>query len=230
VRVSHSLTTAELQDALLTDTDFLHFVGHVTERGMVCPDGALDVRTLPTTGVGAFFLNGCRSYEQGFALLTAGAAGGIVTVDDVADENAGRVGYQTAMLLDAGFPLYAVLDALGHAGADPGRYTLLGDPAFALRRNSSGAVVLYSFAAGAAGSGDGSVPLTTLNYPVGENGPGAQWTSNHTSSESYLANAAARAETLTRDELARYLDIHPDPALLGGELRLTDVLSLTDFE
>jgi len=230
VTVSRSLTTTELRDALLSETDFLHFVGHVTERGMVCPDGELDARTLPTTSVGAFFLNGCRSYEQGFALLTAGAAGGVVTVDDVEDENAGQVGYQTAMLLDAGFPLYAVLDALGHAGANPARYTLLGDPTFALRRNSSGASVLYSFDAGAAADDVDPVPLTTLNYPIGENGLGAQWTSNHTTSDSYAANATARAETIPRDELRRYLDIHPNPTLVDGELRLTDSLSMADFE
>ncbi|MCG1004245.1 MULTISPECIES: hypothetical protein [Halobacterium] len=55
VRVSRSLSTAELRDALYEETDYLHFVGHVTDDGMVCPDGVLDTRTLAKTGVSAFF-------------------------------------------------------------------------------------------------------------------------------------------------------------------------------
>ncbi|MUV60370.1 hypothetical protein [Halobacterium sp. CBA1126] len=145
VRVSEDLSTTELRDALYEETDFLHFVGHVTEAGMVCPDGALDTRTLARTGVSAFFLNGCRSYEQGRALLTAGSVGGIVTVDDVADDVAGRIGHHASLLLDHGVPLYGVLDVLRRTGLPADRYAILGSGTLAFRRAPGGAAATYAF-------------------------------------------------------------------------------------
>jgi len=230
VRVSRSLTTVELQEALLEETDFLHFVGHVTERGMVCPDGELDVRTLPTTGVGAFFLNGCRSYEQGFALLTAGAAGGIVTVDDVEDENAGRVGQQATMLLDTGISLYGVLDVLGRTGTDTSRYTLLGDPTLTLHRSTSSFGMINSFDTGTVGTGDDSFPTSTYVYPAGENTLGTYMTLSHLERDNQLASAKTLASYIPREELAYHLDEDPLPTLLDGDLILNTDLSLEDFD
>ena len=229
VRVSHSLTTAELQDALLTETDFLHFVGHVTERGMVCPDGELDVRTLPTTGVGAFFLNGCRSYEQGFALLTAGAAGGIVTVDDVEDEVAGRIGQQATLLLDAGYPLYAVLDVLGYTGVDRSRYTLLGSPILGLR-STTGAAYLRDFHRPNASLEGDRYPVTVHAYPERATGLGGYVVSNYVAAGNSLMTATPVETHITREELERYLDTDPMPTLLDGTLVLNTELSLDDFD
>jgi len=230
VRVSHSLTTTELQGVLLEDTDFLHFVGHVTERGMVCPDGELDVRTLPTTGVGAFFLNGCRSYEQGFALLTAGAAGGIVTVDDVEDEVAGLVGQQATMLLDTGIPLYGFLDVLGRTGTDTSRYTLLGDPTLTLHRSTSSFGMINSFDTGTVGTGDDLFPTSTYVYPAGENTLGTYMTLSHLERDNQLASAKTLASYIPREELAYHLDEDPLPTLLDGDLVLNTELSLEDFD
>jgi hypothetical protein len=250
VRASRSLTTADLRDALTTETDFLHFVGHVTERGMECPDGALDVRTLPTTGVGAFFLNGCRSYEQGFALLTAGAAGGIVTVDDVEDEVAGSVGRDAAMLLDAGFPLYGVLDALGQTGTDTSRYTVLGDPTLALRRNPSGMAGLWAGEAAARatdvggdgrdgedGDGEGGNDgtdeaggsFTISRYPNGENGVGAMTSTNYGPPRTQLGSAEPSEHELSREEVASLLADESFPIHLDGQLRRPRDLSPDDF-
>ena len=230
VQVSHSLTTAELQEALLSETDFLHFVGHVTERGMVCPDGELDVRTLPTTGVGAFFLNGCRSYEQGFALLTAGAAGGIVTVDDVEDENAGRVGYQAAMLLDTGLSLYAVLDALGQTGTDTSRYTVLGDPTLQLRRTTTGGALLAAFDTDKDAWEADRLPVTAHGYPATESGLGAHFTPAHFEAGKQLFSAKNTRTRIDRAELAHHLEEDPLPTLLDDDLVLNTELSLDDFD
>ena len=229
VRVSHSLTTAELQDALLDGADFLHFVGHVTERGMVCPDGELDVRTLPRTGVGAFFLNGCRSYEQGFALLTAGAAGGIVTVDDVEDEVAGRVGQQAALLLDAGYPLYAVLDVLGRAGVDRSRYTMLGNPVLRLRSTTGGSD-LRTFDGTREPQPTDRTPVSLRAYPDSSMSLGSHFTLNYFDGENQLLSAFDLDTHVTRDELERYLDTDPLPTLLDGDLVLNTELSLDDFD
>ncbi|MDH5019069.1 hypothetical protein [Halobacterium rubrum] len=229
VRVSESLPTVELREALLEDTDFLHFVGHVTERGMVCPDGELDVRTLPMTGVGAFFLNGCRSYEQGFALLTAGAAGGIVTVDDVEDEVAGEVGYQAAMLLDAGFPLYAVLDVLDRTEVDTSRYTLLGDPALTLRRSANGVADLWTPVAGGDSNAD-EIQFSSTLYPTGENGLGSLYSFNHGSGPPSLGSARQTSFVLSNDDLAGFVENHVSPLLVDGRLQPANSFTVDDFQ
>jgi hypothetical protein len=227
VTVSRSLTTSELHDVLTSDTDFLHFVGHVTERGMVCPDGDLDVRTVPDTGIGAFFLNGCRSYEQGFALLTAGAAGGIVTVDDVEDELAGAVGRDAAVLLDAGYPLYAVLDALDRAGHDASRYTVLGHPTLALRRPTSSAPLLHVLAPST--DSDGDLPVTTRGYPRGESGLGGICAVNHFDGPSRLFSAATTAERIPNGGLDEAFELE-SPAIVDDTLVSLAALSPARFE
>jgi hypothetical protein len=229
VRVSRSLTTSELRDALAADTDFLHFVGHVTERGMVCPDGELDVRTLPETGVGAFFLNGCRSYEQGFALLTAGAVGGIVTVDDVEDELAGAVGRDAAMLLDAGFPLYGVLDVLGRTGRDTGRYTVLGDSTLALRRHPGGMATLWAYDTDGVDADTDPVPITSLPYPVGENSLGTLEYTTYGPELRHLGSADPFDVALPREDLRTLLDNETGVSLVDGRLRRTETLSMEVF-
>ncbi|MDH5019071.1 hypothetical protein [Halobacterium rubrum] len=229
VQVSQSLTTVELREALLEETDFLHFVGHVTERGMVCPDGELDVRTLPMTDVGAFFLNGCRSYEQGFALLTAGAAGGIVTVDDVEDEVAGKIGYQAAMLLDAGYSLYAVLDVLDRTGVDRSRYTVLGSPRLKLR-STTGVALLREFDSSDVATTDGALPVRTHTYPERTTSLGGYLTTNYVDAADSLVSADPVETTITRAEFERYTDTQPLPTLVDGDLVLNTDLSLEDFD
>ncbi|MFC3477615.1 hypothetical protein [Halobacterium litoreum] len=228
VTVSRSLTTTELRDVLHEDTDFLHFVGHVTDYGMVCPDGTLDLRTLASTGVGAFFLNGCRSYEQGHALLTAGSAAGIVTVDDVADATASAVGHYAAMLLDAGFPMYATLDSLRYSGVDTERYTLLGDPTLALRRAVSGSPQLYEFDTSQA-TGDDAVPVTVHEYPDNDANLGGFWTTNPTEAGNRLYSAAVDRQEILLESIENELKNPPLPTLVDGTLKLSDEIDLGDF-
>jgi hypothetical protein len=229
VQVSQSLTTVELREALLAETDFLHFVGHVTERGMVCPDGELDVRTLPTTGVGAFFLNGCRSYEQGFALLTAGAVGGIATIDDVEDEVAGTVGYQAAVLLDAGYPLYAALDVLGQTDADMCRYTILGDPTLTLRHSAVGVADIWSHTSSETAADD-QVRFDSTVYPCGGSTFGMLYSLHYGSSPTSLASATRAPVVLSTDELAAFVDDEPLPVLADGRLQPANSFTVDDFQ
>lgn len=105
VRVHRELTTDELAVALTTQADFFHYIGHVDPDGFRCADGMFDARTLDSVGVDAFFLNACQSYEQGMALIDSGAIGGGVTLGNVTDVGALRIGRTMAGLLNRGFPL-----------------------------------------------------------------------------------------------------------------------------
>ena len=83
ISVDHDMTTEEFRELCHEDIDFLHYIGHVDKGGIVCADGSLDLRTLDSTGIRAFLLNACHSYQQGEALVNAGADGGIVTLSRV---------------------------------------------------------------------------------------------------------------------------------------------------
>ncbi|MCG1004246.1 MULTISPECIES: hypothetical protein [Halobacterium] len=229
VRVSHGLSTAELREALYAETDFLHFVGHVTDDGMVCPDGVLDTRTLAKTGVKAFFLNGCRSYEQGRALLTAGAVGGIATADDVSDDDAGRAGHAVSMLLDSGFPLYAALDVLGRTGLRRDRYAILGSGTLAFRASETGTPFLYETDTAAFDADTDPIPVTGRYYPYGVHGIGAFVHSTYATTDAIIASGRVRCEQLPRADLERSLDVSPHPMLVDGELRYTPNLTMADF-
>ncbi|WP_458188661.1 hypothetical protein [Haladaptatus sp. NG-WS-4] len=69
VTVHNELTVEELRDVLESETQFLHFIGHIDEHGFECVDEMLDANELDSVGVEAFFLNACQSYDQGMALI-----------------------------------------------------------------------------------------------------------------------------------------------------------------
>jgi hypothetical protein len=127
ISVEHGLTREEFHDLLRRETDFLHYIGHVDEDGVVCADGSLDLRTVETTGVRAFLLNACHSYQQGEALVHAGADGGIVTLSRVYNEQATKMGQLTARLLNQGFPLDATMNVLSYGPLSSHRYAAVGD-------------------------------------------------------------------------------------------------------
>lgn len=127
VRSYTSLSTDALKAVLETDRDFLHYIGHIEEDGFECTDGRLDAWDLDHVGIDAFLLNACTSYEQGMALLEAGAVGGVVTLADVLNSGATRVGKSMVRLLDAGFPLHGALDIASEESFVGGQYIVVGD-------------------------------------------------------------------------------------------------------
>ncbi|ESP89163.1 hypothetical protein [Candidatus Halobonum tyrrellensis] len=145
VQNEHDLTVAELRDLLRADHDFFHYIGHVDGRGMECSDGFLDLRELDGTGVDAFLLNACSSYKQGMALVEAGALGGVVSLMELPNTLATRVGRDLARLFDAGFPLDAALDVVRRGPFAGSAYTIVGDPRAQLCQNPTGAAMVVRF-------------------------------------------------------------------------------------
>jgi len=129
---------------LLTDGgyDFFHFIGHATENGLRCPDGDLDVRTLESVDVGVFFLNACRSYEQGLALTRRGAFGGVSTYADVINEHAVTAGETMARLLNRGFPLRGALEIAQENSMLGDQYLIVGDGSTDIAQSDGGAPML----------------------------------------------------------------------------------------
>ncbi|OVE85879.1 hypothetical protein [Natronolimnobius baerhuensis] len=119
--------------------DFLHYIGHATEDGLRCPDGDLDVRTLESVDLGVFFLNACRSYEQGLALTRRGAFGGVSTYADVPNEEAVDAGETMARLLNRGFPLRGALEIAREHSRLGDQYLIVGDGSTDIAQSDGGA-------------------------------------------------------------------------------------------
>jgi len=145
VDVHRDLTCDELRDILVEDTAFLHYIGHTESDGFECADGKLDVREdLVETGVQAFLLNACNSYEQGLGLIDAGAVGGIVTLNDVINEGAVKIGETVARLLNSGFPLRAALTIAREESVLGGQYIVVGDGGMTVAQPASGTPYLMN--------------------------------------------------------------------------------------
>ena len=127
VTVFRDVRAAELAAVLESDVDFLHYIGHIDAAGFRCADGHLDANALESVGIDAFFLNACTSYQQGMALIEAGAVGGVVTVDDVVNTGATAVGRMLARMLNAGFPLQAALNVASDESLMGAQYLVVGD-------------------------------------------------------------------------------------------------------
>lgn len=137
VSIHHDLTKDGLAEVLHTGADFLHYIGHIDEDGVECTDGRLDVSELDSVDVPAFLLNACRSYRQGRHLIEQGGIGGIVTLSDVINEGAVRMGLTLAQLLNMGFPLYASLSIAEQESLMGSRYIVVGDGSVSLTQPRS---------------------------------------------------------------------------------------------
>jgi len=127
VTIHSDLTQGELADVLQRDTDFLHYIGHVDDNGFKCRDGYLDVRTLSSVNISGFLLNACNSYEQGRALVDAGAVGGIVTLANIPNPTATRIGKNIARLLNTGFTIATARSLIEEDKQLASRYMVIGD-------------------------------------------------------------------------------------------------------
>lgn len=164
VRIDEEQTVDQTRSLLQSETDFVHYIGHVTDAGLQCADGFLDAWTLDGVEMRAFVLNACRSYSQGRALIDAGAVGGVVTLSNVTNASATVVGRQIAQLLNSGFSMSAALDVVGSETITGRQYVIVGDGNVALAEPKSGGVVKFDVDTTGVG-----VDLTYSTYPT------AQW-------------------------------------------------------
>jgi len=121
------LTVDSLRDLLQSDIDLLHYIGHVSESGLSCADGHLDIGDLDTVSTQLFILNGCRSFRQGEKLVENGALAGVGTLQNVNNQVATEMGKKIAQLLQHGWPLAGALSLLRFDAIAGQEYTVLGD-------------------------------------------------------------------------------------------------------
>jgi len=224
VTVRRNLSTAELAEALREDVDFLHYIGHIDADGFECADGKFDVGTLENVGVDAFFLNACQSYDQGLKLIEGGAIGGIVTLEEVINSGAVRIGGHIARLLNGGFPLRAALEIAKGESVIGMQYLVVGDGGLAIAQAESRIPLLLTvvrvgdefeteirtFHSASIGMGSMIVPFLRNN------------------SRYYLTSGRLEPFRLSASELDEYLQLEELPVRIDGSLRWSSELSLDE--
>lgn len=127
VEVLKRLGTDELATTFEGSYDFVHYIGHCDLEGLRCHDGNLPTSSLSEINVQSFFLNACQSYDEGLELIRRGSVSGAVTIGDVLDNQARKVGTTFARILGRGYNIQRSLK-LARARAIMNRqYGIVGD-------------------------------------------------------------------------------------------------------
>ena len=214
VRTYYDLPSDSLAAVLQTDTEFLHYIGHIDAEGFQCSDGALDVGTVDDVGVDSFLLNACQSYEQGMELIEAGAIAGIATLNDVINEGAVDIGQNLARLLNYGFPIRSSLEVARRDSYVGNDYIVVGDGNFSVTQVQAALPNLCEVSH----TGD-SYRVEYITYPVGEFGLGSIVRPILPDEvPHYLSSGTADIFDLTESELKEFLSLEEIPVVVNGEL------------
>jgi hypothetical protein len=224
VQVHHDLTRLELREVLSAEADLLHYIGHIDGEGFECADGKLDATTLAAAGPDAFLLNACQSYEQGAALIEAGAIAGIVTLSDVINSGAVRMGRMLARLLNRGFTVGSALEVARSDSIIGDQYTIIGDSGLSLART------------------DGGPPNVCVVRRCSSDRYELEWQTHPSTSfgmgslviphldgvdEHHLWSGDSRTFELTQSELRRFLSLETVPVKIDGSLVWSDELDFS---
>ncbi|MFC6766354.1 hypothetical protein [Natrinema soli] len=205
---------------LLTDGgyDFVHYIGHAVEDGIRCPDGDLDVRTLESVDLGVFFLNACRSYEQGLALTRRGAFGGVSTYADVVNEDAVTAGETMARLLNRGFPLRGALEIARTNGGLSDQYLIVGDGSADIAQSEGGAPAVIELERSADEFDFAIRSYSTKEFKLGT----ATESTLQTVSDRHLSPGSTPFSQVSRDSLDEYMTWTELPLVVDGTLHWND--------
>jgi hypothetical protein len=215
VTVRRDLTAEQLQAELRKDRSFLHYIGHTDEDGFECANGKLDVDALDGAGIDAFLLNACRSYRQGVGLIEAGAMGGIVTLSEVFNGGAVRMGETIARLLNAGFPLHAALEIAREESVLGGQYIVVGDGGMTVAQPAS----RVPFFPDISPDGDG-YSLAVQTYITDNAGIGSMSKPYLEQAEEFFLSSGTRASYhVTTAELEQFLELEEMPVRFREELQ-----------
>jgi hypothetical protein len=220
ITVHYDLDRAALRSLLAENIDFLHYIGHVEDGGFQCEDGLLDARTVEETGVRAFLLNACRSYRQGEALVDAGSIGGIVTLTNISNDPAVRVGRALARLLNNGFSLLAGLSVARNVTLFGNQYITIGDGTVQLVQSPSGTPVLSEVEH----VGE-EYELTVHGFPTLRSSLGSLFTLHlRDLTTQYLNSGKIDSFRVSAEELRTFLGRGVCPVLYEGSLTWSDDL------
>ncbi|WP_128475742.1 hypothetical protein [Halorussus pelagicus] len=226
VTVHHDLRTDELRAVLAEETAFLHYIGHIDEFGFECADGHLDAADLDSVGAEAFVLNACRSYAQGMALIDGGSVGGVVTLSDVINSCAVRVGKTMVRLLNRGFPLRAALSLARSRSIVGDQYIVVGDGNLDIVQTESKMAIVCVVET----DGEDEFEVTLESYVSGEGGMGGFFNPRFGSAERcYLTSGEHGPFSMTRGELRTTLAMENVPMKVDGQFTWSSALDVGEL-
>jgi hypothetical protein len=220
-----NLTRDELRTVLETDVDFLHYIGHIEPDGFECANGKLDAAKMNEVGVDAFLLNGCQSYDQGMALIDGGAIGGIVTLSDVINTGAVKIGSALARLLNNGFPLRAALEVAKDEDIMGGQYIVVGDGGMSVTQVEGGTPTIYELE-----KVNATYEVTLKSYVTTAEGMGSLIIPNIDNVDNYYLNSGTVGTfSLSKSELLDFLYLDNMPIQIKGCLYWSDEISVKEI-
>jgi len=127
LEVVKQLTRHELATLFEKPFDLVHFIGHCNSGGLQCSDGTLSTQELSVSNTQSFFLNACGSFQEGLELVRRGSVAGAVTIGDVLDSQAIRVGTTLARLIMQGYGFEHALSLARRRSIMNRMYAVVGD-------------------------------------------------------------------------------------------------------
>ena len=225
VTIYHELTQNELMGHLSEESDFVHYIGHIDGDGFRCSDGRLDVTTIDSVNTKLFFLNACRSHNQGIQLIRSGSVAGIVTFDDVQNADAITAGSTIARLLAHGYSLYAAVDILRKGSRAGKHYHIVGNGLTTVAQPNTGVPNVCFIS-----NDDRELIIDIRNYLFTNKGIGTIAVPYIESVDSYhLIPNNIGPFLVTKAEIVEFLELEPIPVLLNGELRWSDEIRTTEL-
>ena len=219
VTVEESLTTAELARTFETDHDFLHYIGHCEEDGLRCPDGYLSTASLSQCNVQTFFLNACGSFYEGLNLVENGSVAGAVTLSQVLDDHALKVGTTFAKLLVYGFSIERALEIARRRIMMGKDYAVVGDGTHSLIQGEHRLPPTAQIDR----LGDGRYSLSLSCYTT--SATGSYYVPHVEENEYAYLCGSDSVFTLNRGELETFLEGTEMPVVHGGDVYWSTELS-----
>ena len=227
ITVHRNLSVEELRTVLETETDFLHYIGHIEDGKFICRDGELDVGELDDVAVDTFLLNGCRSYEQGKRLIEAGSISGVVTYSRIGNKSATTIGRLIARLLNRGFTLRSALSLAREHRVVGNQYIVVGDGSVELAQSESGTPMICEVTPDEA---EGKYEISLTTYPTLEQGMGSYYWPYVDEVQSYfLTGGTLPSFRLSADALAQFFRLEPFPVVFRNNLCWSTEIDLGDL-
>ena len=222
IDLHQGLSTEELANVFESETDFVHYIGHVDPEGFDCTDGYLNADQLGNVGADTFVLNACASYEQGQQLVDRGAIAGVVTLEDVINSLATKIGKTVARLLNYGFPIGSATSLVQETIFTGSNYVVVGDSNTALAQSNVAVPNVARIALRRDGQFDVSVEtFASWNYDVGSMyGPYIEGCDCQ-----YVVPGELDTWRVSDDELDTFLETATFPVVGSGNLYWSDAVS-----
>lgn len=219
INLYRELSIESLAKVFESDTDFVHYIGHVDPEGFDCTDGYLDADQLGTVGADTFVLNACASYEQGQRLVDQGAIAGVVTLEDVINSLATKVGKTVARLLNYGFPIGSATNLVQETIFTGSNYVVVGDSNAALAQSNVPVPNVARVSVRGDGRFDVSIEtFASWNYDVGSiYRPYIEGCDCH-----YVVPGELDTWPVDEEALNKFLDISTFPVVARGNLYWSD--------